>query len=409
MATCRWVGLAIPTAQVETFTVGSATSTETFGVTINGKDISYTAGSGETTSTVAAALQALLSAATAPPEFQEVTWTVSSAVITATAATPGVPFTTTKTGTGTFAKATVTASSGPNHADAAANWSTGAVPANTNDTLIDGGPDILYGLGSVTSTALNSFRVKASFTGSIGLPPWNPAGYYEYRTRAYPLATAVPVTIGEGDGSGPVLCNLSVATALSAVVLKTGQPKDATYPVVNISTCGSGTLVVADGSVGVGADDDTATPTVTTGTIGAGTLVVGRGATVTTLNHDGGAVTNLGTVTTLNIIGGTFAHYSGNTITTITADPSPDSQVLVDWRCGGTITTATFRGQGTSNAPKLECGNDPRAKTLTNHTFTGGAVLNDPDKLITMSNAGTWDRASLAASNLGPRMTLTRS
>ena len=39
--------------------------------------------------------------------------------------------------------------------------------------------------------------------------------------------------------------------------------------------------------------------------------------------------------------------------------------------------------------------------TFTDHTFVGGAVLNDPNKRLTFTNAGTWDTASVRASNFG--------
>jgi hypothetical protein len=60
-------------------------------------------------------------------------------------------------------------------------------------------------------------------------------------------------------------------------------------------------------------------------------------------------------------------------------------------------------------SPPVLCGNNPRAKTFTNCTFTGGANLQDPDKSVTFTNAGTFDRASLKASDLGSRFTILRA
>ena len=65
-------------------------------------------------------------------------------------------------------------------------------------------------------------------------------------------------------------------------------------------------------------------------------------------------------------------------------------------------------GAGSRN-PRVDCSRDPRAKTITNGTFTGGGYLVDPDSTVTMSNAQTWDRASLAASDLGARFNLLKS
>src|SRR5438067_3371208 len=111
----RWKGTAASVAQVTTVTVGTYDAATTYKVTINGKTVSQV-GTGGTNATTAAALQALL-AASAEPEFTEVTWTVASNVVTATAATKGKPFTLTTAvsgGTGTISQATPTASSGPN-------------------------------------------------------------------------------------------------------------------------------------------------------------------------------------------------------------------------------------------------------------------------------------------------------
>jgi hypothetical protein len=302
----------------------------------------------------------------------------------------------------------VTASTGTNDVSSIANWSTVALPAIGDDALLDSPVDLLYGLSSLSvPVALASLRIKATAT-NIGLPRVNAAGYVEDRTRTFPVATTVPVTIGEGDGTGPTLVNLSCGAALGLTVVKTGtRSGNSSAPVVNVSGCSSGTLTLVSGDVGLAADDDTLAAAVTTATIGGGTLTIGKGATVTTLNQKGGTVVNYGTVGTVNGFEGTFVNY-GTISTAVNADPA--GKFLFDWRSGGTIPTVTFRGQGPGqSAPILECSNDPRAKTITNHTFTGGAALNDPDGTTVWSNAGTWDEASLTASDIGARFTLLRT
>jgi hypothetical protein len=414
MSTNRWRGDAAPVAQVDTITIGSATSTETFTVTISTKTITYTAGSGETTTTVATALTALLTAARASiPEFAEVLFTSASAVITATAATPGVPFTLSVGGTGTISLAHTTASSGPNHADATANWTLGALPTTADDVIIDGGADLLWGLGNVGTPALGSWKVKASFTGQIGLPLFHApsgfgtgAGYLEYRTRHYPVASAVPVTIGEGSGAGPRRVNINSGNTLAMVVKATGARVSDAAPAVNVIGSTGGTLSIAGGDVGIAAEDDTTSATVATVNLGAaktGKLAIGVGATATTVNQDGGTLTAASAIGTLNQRGGTATLYAAPT--TLTSDGG-----AVNWSGTGTITTATFRGQtGTAKPPTLDVTGDPRAKTITNGSFTGGAVLIDTDKSVTFTNPLTFDRASLSGSDLGARMTLTRS
>lgn len=404
MAVNRWRGDAKEVAQVTTLTVGSNTNGHTFITTINGKSYTYTAAS-DTTSTIATAIQALL-AASDVPEFAEVDWTVNSAVVTGTAKTPGVPFTVSVSGTGTYAASTTTASDGPNHVDSTSNWSQGSLPGATEDVLIDGGPDGLWGFENLSAAAYNSFKIKASFTGNWGLPFRNESGdYVEYRGRFHPLATAIPVTIGEGDGDGPTRVKLSVATALDATVHKTGQRQNDAEPVVEIKGNSSGTLSLASGDVGLASDDNTLSSTVTTANVdNDAVLTLGPGATVTTCNLKVGATVNAyGTVTTLNIEGGTATLFAAPT--TVTADGG-----TVDMRFTGTVTTVTARAQADgSDPPVIDCSQNPRTKTFTNCTFTGGASLNDPDKSVTFSNSGTWDHASLMRSHLGKRLTLQRT
>lgn len=415
MAINRWRGDYLPRAQVVTLTVGSSTTGHTFVVTMNGKVVSHTAVSGDTTATIAAALQALLAGATAIPEFNEVTWAVdatSTNVIVGTAATPGVPFTAALSGTGTFTLATPTTSTGPSHVDEPKNWSLGTVPGATDDVLVDGGADLLYGFGALSAAAYASLRVKAAFTGQIGLPFYNPSGYVEYRTRAWAVDTAVPVLIGEGPGQGPSRVNLACGAALDLTVFNTPARQTDAEPVVNVSGPTSGTCYLAGGDVGIAADDDTLTASgIAVAMDGdASVLTVGRNATVATLTQSGGTAVALGPVTTLNQTGGTATLYRAPT--TITADAAG----TVDCRFTGTVTTATFRGQGgdatgaaLGGGPTCQCGNDPRPRTFTNSTFTGGAALRDPEKTVTFTNAATFDRAALAASDLGARFTLQRT
>lgn len=407
MATNRWRGDAPPIARVITLTVaGTVANGDTVFYTINGKTVTATADGSSTAITLAAAFAALLQASETP-EFLEVSWTYTAgtAVVTGTARTPGIPWTGTEgdTGTTTLTAAETTASSGPNHVDLTANWSAGSLPAAGEDVLIDQGADGLWGFENLAAAAYNSFRVKASFGGRWGLPFRNENGYVEYRGRSHPLATAIAATVGEGEGDGPTRVHLTVTTAVNLTVYKTGVRPDPAYPVVNARGMGSGTVNVVAGDVGIASDDDTTSGTVTTANIDAeGTLTVGKGATVTTLNQNGGAVVAPGAVTTLNITAGTARLYANPT--TLTADGGQVFGLFT-----GTVTTATFRGQDPQNVPRLDFSEDPRARTITNGSFTGGAVLWDPSKSTTWSNAFTYDHASLVASHLGARLTLLRT
>ena len=409
IATNRWLGNAAPVAQVVTLLVGSNTNTHTFITTINGKSYTVTANGTLTTAELATDIQELLDAST-DPRFAEVTWTVDGSTVTGTAKTAGKPFTVSKSGTGTYTLTTTVASSGPNHVDLTENWSLGATPTTGDDVLIDGGPDLLYGFENVASAVYGSVRVLASFAGRLGLPYRDESGdYVQYRGRALLVGTAVPVTIGEGEGSGPTLCNLTIATAADVTVLKTGSRASADVPAVNVAGCGSGTVSVATGDVGIAADDDTLSATVTTATANEGaSLVFGKGSTVTTANIYGASAVGRGTVGTWNLRGGVVDDY-GTVSTAVVAYPAPDGETIYRRRATGTIATATFRGQPGQVAPRFDASLDPRAKTITNGEFTGGAVLYDPDGTVVFSNAQTWDRASLRDSEVGPRFTFTRT
>ena len=91
MATVVYIANARTVAQVIRYTVTAVAVGSTFTATINTKVVTYTVVTGDTTSTAAAALVALLNAAL-DPEFALATYSVSANIITATAATPGEPF-----------------------------------------------------------------------------------------------------------------------------------------------------------------------------------------------------------------------------------------------------------------------------------------------------------------------------
>jgi hypothetical protein len=179
--------------------------------------------------------------------------------------------------------------------------------------------------------------------------------------------------------------------------------------VVNVSGCRDGALVATGGSIGLAADDDSLSGSIGTMTIsGSATMTIGPGGSVSTISQDGGTVESAGAVDGLTINGGSFT--LTGTLGSVDASPSLSGQVEVLWQTGGTIDSATFTGQGPGQtAPILDCSVDPRAKTLTNATFTGGAQLYDPTKTVTLTNPISMDRASLAASDLGPAFTLQRT
>ncbi|AWM38128.1 hypothetical protein GobsT_37790 [Gemmata obscuriglobus] len=410
MATNSWLGDYPARARAVRLTVGGTVGAgDTVGYTIGGVRVAAVAAPGDDKPALAQKLYNALSA-TADPRFREVSWAYADgdAFVSGAAATAGVPFAGTASGTGTttLTETELVASTGPSHADEPRNWSLGVLPGATHDVVVDVPVPLLYGWENVAAAAFASLRIKAAFESQLGLPRRNEAGYIEYRQRFWVIATAVPVEIGEGDGQGPTRCNIQVTNALSAVVHKTGQRPGATAPPVNFVGASSGTLAVAAGDVGLASDDDTTGCTVTTLAVdGAAALTVGKGATVTTANQTGGTLIGFGTVVTHNFAGGDATLYKAPT--TVTADGGAGT---LDCRFTGTAATVTFRGQGEGQAsPTCVCDNDPRPRTFASASFTGGAALRDPDKSVTFTNPATFDRTSLKASDLGSRFSLQRT
>lgn len=153
MANNVWRGDAQAVAQVVTVVVTADDAATTYTITINSKTVSVL-GAGTGVNDTATALQEALAASTIP-EFQEVTWTVSTATITGTASTPGVPFTATSSvsgGTGTIGSVTQTvANSGPNVWSTPANWTLGYVPQSTLSTPVQAAASAVAG-GSLVDT-----------------------------------------------------------------------------------------------------------------------------------------------------------------------------------------------------------------------------------------------------------------
>lgn len=389
MATIYWRGDAPAIAQVSSATITAYDASTTYRVTINSKIVSVV-GTGGTVATTAAALLAALQASTIP-EFREVTWTnPSGAIITGTAATAGKPFTAASSvsgGTGTFGSfSTTTTSSGPNDWSVAGNWSGGSVPTGSDDVYLqDSAVPVYYGLdqNAVTLTTLN---LAASYTGAIGLPPFNTGGYYEYRDT-YLKISATTLNIGQGLGSGSGSLRINLGTNASTVsVALTGQQTTQSTPALLIrGSHASNVLNATQGSIGLAAEPGGTAQFPVVRSADA-TLVCGTGCTLGAITQTGGDVTVNSNVTTWTKTGGTSTQLAG-TLTTITQDSAGTHY----WQSTGTITTGTFRGPSSV----LDVSRDPRGRTLTNSTFTGGGYFLDPKSTITFTNPLATDKTSV--------------
>jgi len=421
MATVVFTGAAPAVAQVSDYVfAGTWESSDVITLSFGNKTVSTTAGS-TTITTIIDSLVTLWNAlsSTAYPEFAEITASRSSTTLRLTADTAGVPFTctiaTTETGGGAADAQTIdgaatstgtesTVCSSANHWNAAANWSGGAVPVDSDDVVIERTDiEIRYGFAQ-TAIDLTSLTIPASFTGKIGLPDYNETGgYYEYRTKSLMLGTATTVTIGRGDGQCSGFIRLHLGTNATTVNVEgTATPAVAGLPALMIQgSNASNVLNLTQGNVGlaVGAGETAQFPTIRVGSetspTSDATLVCGAGCTLAgTITQAGGSVTVQTAVTTWTKTAGSTSTCLGSaTIGTLTQD----GQGVHYSQSSGTITTATFRGAGAV----FDKTRDLRAQTITNSTFTNGGAVLDPNKTLTFTNPFATDQTSLARHVLG--------
>jgi len=374
MANVSFLGHAPTVAQVDTITVtGVVAIGNTFTVTINGKSVTYTA-TATTTASVRTGLAAALAASTIT-EFTELTFAEGVLRVDCTASVAGRSHAITVSkaqGTGgtnlhAIGIANVTPNSGPNEFNVASNWSGGAVPG-AGDTLIFelSNIDLLYGLQHCVSTTC---RVMSTYSGSIGLPERNPAGYDEY--RATHLATAVPVEYA-GTGARAKFYSLGAG---AVVILNSANRSDPAEPTVCLTGLTTGaSLQVYGGDVGVSVfsghssviEDIVATPT-------NGNPLTLEIANTTGLENltaaDGAAVTLKGSVTpsdTLNI-------YDGAEVFLPTATTATVLNYGGILHAGGDVED--YSG---SNGSTLDLTYRSGAKVINNCTLAAGSTISDP-------------------------------
>jgi len=200
--------------RIQTLTINSATATNIAGAAIGPRTELYTIGTGMTTALVAAALAAQLQASLAP-EFQELSYSPSSNVITITSIDTGVDFVVTAAGTGgVVSAATVqTATGGMDWANVD-NWG-GALPVNGDSIVVDI-PDtpITMNLDALAGVDIATMTVRNRSNRGAGLTNFrrtNGAIYIEYRGRYVQLKTLTRLVV-EGDGPGPDVLHVQLMT-----------------------------------------------------------------------------------------------------------------------------------------------------------------------------------------------------
>jgi hypothetical protein len=415
MATVQWTGGGPSQTQVETATVTGVAAGGTLTATIGVHSVTYVCTSGDTTASAAQSLFNLLTAAGVPGEFAELVYdNPSNGVITVTSPTSGYPFTIAFVGGlgASISQAHTTANLSPSDVTLAANWlrnGVAALPQNGDDLVIaNSSIPLLWNLDKLFIIPLSVTRYQ-SFTGTIGLPDQNPAGYLEYRATDLTLGTAgSSSSLGGGGGGGgsiPAQTTMLLGAGTTGggpgrerynlqgqktvlTVLASGSALDATA-VRFRGTNGANTVSVVSTSLGIalGATETSSFSSAVVG--GGGTLVTGGIVTVS------GAVTVTGGSAVLASAPPTLNALSGSQITVTAAEATFPAILAANgsqftWLSDSTVTTLTLR-----TGSFFDKSQDPRAMTITNLTIdVDTAVVNDPMNTITYTNAAVCNNAA---------------
>ena len=400
MANRYWLGQAVPVAQVDTLTVGGTAASQTYTVTVNSKEETYTATGTQTNDEIAAAIQEVLDASTIE-EFGEYTYTVDANVITATGPDDGMPVSisvSVSAGTGTFVKATVTAATGPNHWDNVDNWSGATLPVNSDNVYFrDSSVDVLYGIDqNAVTLALLDF--DSTYTGKVGLPDFHGAvaggsTYSEYRETFLKIG-ATAVNIGRGTGAGSGRIRLNVGTVQTTVrMYGTAKPDQSGGVAFDfLGTHASNQLIASRGVFGV------ATKPGTTATIAAA-KIGSQGAAVSDVQ---GVFGDGCTLTDLRMTGGTLEVRNGLATGLMT-----DGELTISGSAGVTTSLAAHGGRvnydtsGTlvsyygGTGSMIDFSRIAVSRTVTAAELVPNAGWNDPGKVVTVGGSGIRVRCKL--------------
>jgi trimeric autotransporter adhesin len=414
MAIVWWTGNGQQIAQVVSLTVTAVATGGTLTATINGKSVTYTCTASDTTSTAAAAWQLLLAnQAVVPPEFTEMTFTVSAAVILATANTAGTPFTMTSSDAGgaTVSQSTMQANVSQSDVSNAANWSRAGsahIPENGDDMIVgDSAVPLLWNLSALAAVTLNSYTRWQSFTGTIGLPVQNPNGYLEYRPTYFEFSGANTPTVailGQGVvGGGPSRERYNVGSVqFSFVVINSGSPAD-TYAICLLGSNTSNTISAQTTSIGVATAPGETAALASAQVDGGGSIALGSGVTFS------GNLTLINSSASISCApGGTVYAQAGaqvvvNSTQLTYAEVEAIGGSYVLWLSDSTITSLILH---TSSI--FDKSQDLREITVTNSTIDGDTCqVNDPGNTIAWTNPTTINNVTNAGPYiLGPGRTI---
>lgn len=286
----------VRTFQVTTYDVGT-----TYTLTRTGEDGSTAAVSVIAAGTVNDTATALAAAwnASANRLLTPITALASTDTVTLTADTAGVPFVVAGSvagATGTMGTGTTTvANAGPNDYGCATNWAEGAIPAASDDVLIQGAVPILYGLDQ-SAIEVDNFTVDPRFTAAIG------------SAEAFLKIDMDNAKTFEFAGSGLAYIDFHSATPTNWRCLQTRSVSGLLQAALHIRGSGLGTIIVAAGVVKIMAGTTVSAIEVKPGA----TCIIERDVTYTTLNT-AGTTTAFEGGTTLAVIGGRCQTWEGFT------------------------------------------------------------------------------------------------
>jgi hypothetical protein len=231
------------------------------------------------------------------------------------------------------------------------NWSTGSIPANGDEVVIDGRSTraITSGLAQ-SAVTVASLRIDLSNVYDVGL-------------AATPLAIgATKVEIGRSEtgganASGASLIHINFGTVQATVYVYDTNTSGSSglEPLVIRGTHASNALHVYDGVVGVATADPGHVATVATINVEGGKLRIADGCTLTTINQTDGLIELDSAFTTLNQTAGEITTRGTGAITT--ANVAGTANLMST----GTITTLNIYGNGIA-----DFSGNATARTVTN-------------------------------------------
>jgi hypothetical protein len=370
MANRTWIGGAKAVAQVAQIIVNTATSTDVYNLVLTDElggtaTVGFTAGVSDTTTTIATGIFNA-AAASVDARFLAVNVTNPSAgKVVITAASPGVPFKPSLSGTGSglMTLTTTNASSGPNDFNCPGNYVENIVPVGGDSLTITGNSAILYGV--ITGLSFAKFLAAPGCSSAMGLPGRNfqftVTGTFDW------YSTGVSYIDLQASGIAPNIWQTASASA----------------PAFGLNLIGTAmtTLSIYSGSVGLApfaGQLSTATTVQLTGQNSGGARVgLSSGCTVTNMLASGGTVNVACALTLLKASNGTVTTTGTVAITTITNNGAtiyPNNAPAA----GAAVGTLN-QNSGTTN---FQTSN--QARTVTTPLFYGGTLKWDPN-VVTMT------------------------